>query len=197
MKDKRIRQRGQATTEMVFMLLGFVILLLGIIFTLSLEIFNTRVLLDSKYRTERSVHFDNASLNSGAGKEIKGWDYENGIPFTLNDRAAYGSAGEMTESEVRLGSDVDSRTQDYAYEWVRTGGFSKGGFKADFRGRDQSSVSAANLISRQGDAVGYSLAAKFPELHTALANLLGLKINYDKLRNNPSNRVYLPANGEL
>ena len=35
-------QKGQATTEMVFMLLGFAILLLGIIFTLSLEVFNTR-----------------------------------------------------------------------------------------------------------------------------------------------------------
>ena len=64
MKNKHL-QRGQATTEMVFMLLGFAILLLGIIFTLSLEIFNTRVLLDSKYQTERAVHLSNASLHGG------------------------------------------------------------------------------------------------------------------------------------
>lgn len=196
MKNKHL-QRGQATTEMVFMLLGFAILLLGIIFTLSLEIFNTRVLLDSKYQTERAVHFANASLHGGSGKNIRGWDYDRGIPFTLKDQAHYGSAGEMTEAEIRLGSDVDSQTDRYTYEWLALREFPKGEFKADFKGRDQSAVSAANLITRQGEHEGRNLTAKLPELYSAFANLLGLRVNYDRLRNNPSNRVYLPANGEL
>ena len=104
-------QKGQATTEMVFMLLGFAMLLLGIIFTLSLEVFNTRVLLDSKFQTERLANLANSSLHGGSGREIRGWEYDSGIPFTLNDRASYGSAGEITESDIKLGSDVDSNTQ--------------------------------------------------------------------------------------
>ena len=47
MKRRFVSQSGQATTEMVFMLLAFVMVLLGLIFTFSMEIFNTRVLLDS------------------------------------------------------------------------------------------------------------------------------------------------------
>ena len=67
------RQSGQATTEMAFMLLGFAILLLGLIFTMSLEIFNTHTLLESKFETERASNFENSSLHGGAGKEIEAW----------------------------------------------------------------------------------------------------------------------------
>jgi hypothetical protein len=190
-------QSGQATTEMVFMLLGFAVLLLGIIFTLSLEIFNTGVLIDSKYETERSVNFENASLHGGAGRELKGWDYDNGIPFTLKDQPLYHSGGEVTEAWEALSSDAASGAAGYTYEWRPLKEFTKGEFKADYKESTQSAISAANLITRQGEHEGRRLTAKLPELYSALANLLGVKINYDNLTNNPSNRVYLPANGEL
>ena len=77
---------------MVFMLLAFVMVLLGLIFTFSMEIFNTRVLLDSKYLTERASNSVSGSSQSG-GQDIKGWEYENGIPFTLKDEAVYRSSG--------------------------------------------------------------------------------------------------------
>lgn len=182
---------------MVFMLLGFAVLLLGIIFTLSLEIFNTGVLINSKYETERSVNFENASLHGGAGRELKGWDYDNGIPFTLKDQALYHSGGEVTEAWEALSSDAASGATGYTYEWRPLKEFTKGEFKADYKESTQSAISAANLITRQGEHEGRRLTAKLPELYSALANLLGVKINYDNLTNNPSNRVYLPANGEL
>ena len=190
-------QSGQATTEMIFMLLGFAVLLLGILFTLSLEIFNTRVLMDSKYQTERSVNFANASLHGGTGRELKGWDYDNGIPFTLKDQPVYHSGGEVTEGWFALGSRTASGAVNYEYDWRALRDFTRGEFKADYKESTQSAISAANLITRQGESEGRSLTAKLPELYSALANLLGVKINYDNLTNNPSNRVYLPANGEL
>ena len=190
-------QSGQATVEMAIMLLAFVVLMLGLIFTLSLEIFNTRTLLDSKYQTERSVNFSNAALHGGAGKEIRGWEYENGIPFTLKDQAVYHSGDEMIKSHTSLNSDADSGASGYTYEWIKLREFPGAKFTADYKDRESSSIAAANLITRQGDPDGRKLTAKLPEFTAALANLLGVKISYDNLRNNPSNRVYLPANGEL
>ena len=191
-------QSGQATTELAIMLLGFVVLLLGLIFTLSLEIFNTRVLMDSKYRTEKAAHFDNAGLHGGAGKGIKGWEYNDGIPFTLSDQPITGSGDELMESDLRLGSAADSREGgSYQYEWKNLRDFPKGAFAADYKGREQSAIAAANLVTQDGDAEGRILTAKLPELTESLAKVLGIKIDYDRVRNNPSNRVYMPANGEL
>ena len=191
-------QSGQATTELAIMRLGFVVLLLGLIFTLSLEIFNTRGLMDSKYRTEKAAHFDNAGLHGGAGKGIKGWEYNDGIPFTLSDQPITGSGDELMESDLRLGSAADSREGgSYQYEWKNLRDFPKGAFAADYKGREQSAIAAANLVTQDGDAEGRILTAKLPELTESLAKVLGIKIDYDRLRNNPSNRVYMPANGEL
>lgn len=190
-------QSGQATVEMAIMLLAFVVLMLGLIFTLSLEIYNTRTLLDSKYQTERSVNFANAALHGGAGKEIKGWEYENGIPFTLKDQAIYHSGDEMVMSHTALNANTDSGSNRYSYEWTKLQEFPGAKFTADYKDRENSSIAAANLITRQGEPEGRSLTAKLPEFTAALANLLGLRIDQSNLRNNPSNRVYLPANGEL
>lgn len=190
-------QSGQATTEMVFMLLGFAVLLLGLVFTLSLEIFNTRTLLDSKYETERAVNKIHSSTLIGTGQEIRGWEYANGIPFTLSDQAVYRSGGEVSQAYVNMDTPVDSNAQHYTYEWVKLGEFPNGKFTADYREREQNAMSAAHLITFKGDPQGRLLTAKFPELYTAFANLLGLKVDHDNLRNNPSNRVFLPANGEL
>ena len=190
-------QKGQATVEMAIMLLAFAVLMLGLIFTLSLEIFNTRTLLDSKYQTERSVNFANAALHGGAGKEIRGWEYENGIPFTLKDQAIYYSGDEVIKSHTALNTDADSNSSKYTYEWMKLKDFPSAKFTADYKDRESSAIAAANLITRQGDPEGRNLTAKLPEFTAALANLLGVKINYDNLRNHPSNRVYLPANGEL
>ena len=197
MKKGVSSQSGQATTEMIFMLLGFAILLLGLIFTMSLEIFNTRTLLDSKYETDRLASYSNSAFHGANSKEIKGWDYDNGIPFTLNDNPIYHSSGEMTKAHFDLGTNVDSNGKNYAYEWVRLKEFPNGKFNADYKGRDQNSIDAANLVTRKGDPEGRLLTARLPELVTAFARLVGVKIDYDNLRNNPSNRVFLPANGEL
>ena len=190
-------QSGQATTEMVFMLLGFAILLLGLIFTMSLEIFNTRTLLDSKYETERSVNLVSSTVHSGNGREIRGWDYDNGIPFTLQDQPLYHTGNEMAKAQTNLDTNVDSNGSNYAYEWVKLKEFPNGKFTADYKERDQNAMTAANLITRRGDPEGRMLTARLPELFTSLAKLMGVKIDYDNLRNNPSNRVFMPANGEL
>ena len=196
MKRRFASQSGQATTEMVFMLLAFVMVLLGLIFTFSMEIFNTRVLLDSKYLTERASNAVSGSSQSG-GQDIRGWEYENGIPFTLKDEAVYRSSGEMTHSNFNLGVPSDSDGKNYAYEWVKLKEFPHAGFTADYRERDNSARAAADLLTRKGDPEGRQLTARLPELYTAFGKLLGLRVSYDNLRNNPSNRVYLPANGDL
>ena len=193
------RQSGQATTEMAFMLLGFAILLLGLIFTMSLEIFNTRTLLESKFETEQASTFANSSLHGGTGKEIGAWKYNDGIPFTLKDEPLYHTGNQMLWAHTFLGSttDFNEGNRNYAYEWVKLQEFPNANFTADYKDRDQSTIAAANLITRKGDPKGRMLTAKLPELFHGLARLVGVRINYDNLRNNPSNRVFLPANGEL
>lgn len=193
-------QSGQATTEMAFMLLGFAVLLLGLICTMSLEIFNTRVLLDAKYRTEQSVNAPNAAQYGGAGKELRGWDYEQDIPFTLKDTPLLGLSTAMSEAGSHLGDRSRSNAPKYLYDYLPLRDFPAGSFKADFKDRHSTALAAANLITREGEPdvqKSLTFTALLPEFYTFISNFLGVKVDYQKLQNNPSNRVFLPANGEL
>ena len=197
MRNVDVTQSGQATTEMVFMLLGFVILLLGLLFTMSLEIYNTRVLLASKYETERLADSVNPDQRSSSNRELRGWEYRNGIPFTMSDTPVYSAAGEVNEAWEALSMASDSNADNYVYDWVTLRDFTNGKFTADYKERDPNAIAAANLVTKRGEPSGRILTARLPELHKALGKVLKLRINYDNLENNPSNRVYLPANGEL
>ena len=59
-------------------------------------------------------------------------------------------------------------------------------------------VAAAGLIVAEGEGEsGMPLVSRLPELYTAAGRLLKVKISEESLLKNNSNRVYMPANGEL
>lgn len=198
MKNLRTsRESGQATTEMAVMLLGFAFLMVGLILSMSMGIFNTRVLLEARHRADVAA---GQTVDGGAGREISRWEYKNGIPFSLADDPVYTLGTEVVEAHGQLGVDRYSHSGgSYTYEWVKIGEFPGRKLTHDFRDRELTAVAAANLIVKEG--YGNSkmplIGNKLPELYEAAAKLLKVKISKDSLLNNPSNRVYMPANGEL
>ena len=192
----RNRESGQATTEMAIMLLGFACLMVGLIFTFSMGVFNTKVLLEARYKAETAA---SRTSQGGAGREIARWEYQNGIPFSLADQPVYTMGTEVAEAHEQLAANRYSNGGNYSYEWLKLHDFPKQKLIHDFRDRDQSAVEAANLIVQSGDGTQKMplIGNKLPELYSAAAKLLRVKISKDSLLNNPSNRVYMPANGEL
>lgn len=189
-------ESGQATTEMAIMLLGFAMLLVVLIISMSMEIFNIRVLLDARYRAD---HASVIATAGGAGREIFRWDYKNGIPFALSDEPIHSRASEMPDYTVQLDSNAYSNGGNYAYEWVKLNDFQGKKLQNDFYGKYDFAIDAANLIVKEG----YShdkmplVGNRLPELFSAAAKLMKLRISRDRLQNNPSNRVYMPVNGVL
>ena len=198
---KKMRQRrcsGQATTEMAIMLLGFAVLMIGLIFTFSMGIFNTRVLLNAKYNADCAANGAGAADAAGAGREIGRWQYQNDIPFTLKDEAVTRAGDEMETAHTLMDSAEHSDAQDYSYEWMKPSGFPQGNFTHDFKERHNSAIAAARLIVARGEEESsLPLVARLPELFQAAAKLLHVRFSKDTLLNNESNRVYMPANGGL
>lgn len=189
---------GQATTEMTIMLLGFVMLMLGLIFVFSLGIFNTKVLMNAKYRADTIANGDNAANAAGAGRELRGWEYKNGIPFTLKDEPVYFSGTEMEDAYTLMDVPHHSEAKNYTYEWMKLSGFPQGKLTHDYKDLHPSTISAAGLIAAEGtDESALPLVNRLPELFSAAGKVLRVKISKDALIENNSNRVYMPANGEL
>ena len=189
---------GQATTEMAVMLLGFAMLMLGLIFVFSLGIFNTKVLMNAKYNADVAVNGKNAASAVGAGRELRGWEYQNGIPFTLKDEPIYASGTEMEDAYTLMDVPHHSEAKNYTYEWTKLSGFPQGKLTHDYKDLHPSTISAAGLISREGtDESSLPLVNRLPELFGAARKVLRVKISKDALIENNSNRVYMPANGEL
>lgn len=189
---------GQATTEMAVMLLAFVILMLGLIFVFSLGIFNTKVLMNAKYNADIAANGDNAVNAAGAGRELRGWEYQNGIPFTLKDEPVYFSGTEMEDAYSLMDVPHHSEAKNYTYEWTKLSGFPQGKLTHDYKDLHPSTISAAGLVAAEGvDENAMPLVSRLPELFATARKLLRVKISKDALVENNSNRVYMPANGEL
>ena len=189
---------GQATTEMAVMLLAFVILMLGLIFVFSLGIFNTKVLMNAKYNADVAANGDSAVNAAGAGRELRGWEYQNGIPFTLKDEPVYASGTEMEDAYTLMDAPHHSAAEKYTYEWTKLSDFPQGKLTHDYKDLHPSTISAAGLIAAEGiNENAMPLVSRLPELFTTARKLLRVNISKDALIENNSNRVYMPANGEL
>ena len=189
---------GQATTEMAVMLLAFVILMLGLIFVFSLGIFNTKVLMNAKYNADVAANGDGSVAAAGAGRELRGWEYQNGIPFTLKDEPVYASGTEMEDACTLMDVPTHSEAKNYTYEWTKLSDFPQGKLTHDYKDLHPSTISAAGLVSAEGTSgSSLSLVSKLPELLVTARRLLRVNISKDALIENNSNRVYMPANGEL
>ena len=207
---------GQATTELAVMLLGFAMLMLGLIFVFSMGIFNTRVLMNAKYSADLAA---NSAVDGEAGREIRNWEYmkfppggrDSGvIPFTLKDKSTDFSGSEMENAYASMASPADSdfgrKPGEPNYSWRELSGFTQGKFEHDFKGVHKSSIAAARLIVKDGKegSLGRDLLTSITSakeqsplwgLSKAAAKVLNVRISTENLLENQSNLVYLPANG--
>ena len=105
---------------------------------------------------------------------------------------------EMEDAYTLMDVPHHSEAENYAYEWTKLSGFPQGKLTHDYKDVHSSTIAAAGLISAEGiNENSLPLVSRLPELFATARKLLRVKISKDALIENNSNRVYMPANGEL
>ena len=144
--------------ELLAMLLGLAVLIVGIVVFSAFQSAENTVLLRSKYRTENAVRF--RGLASAASRDISGWQRRNAtlyragssasIPFTSGDRAVYAQESAIESVNGELASASRSEAEDYRYEALYPSRFGLGRYD-DIEGTSGfSAFDAARMISRSG-----------------------------------------------
>ncbi len=170
-------ERGQASLEFAVMLIGFGMILLGMIFLCAVSYDDNGILLDAKYRAESAANTASSGASFASGSEIRDWTYtkldlfSNGstivIPFTPADRTT--SSGDNSIAGAGNAFDDDSvsaptprkamvngreREFTYDYKWLSPKGFSSdlAGDYNDELNSGENAMDAAQLV--RGESIG-------------------------------------------
>jgi len=220
----RVRESGQASLEFAVMLIGFGVVLLGMIFLCAVSYDDNGILLDAKYRAESAASNASASSDFASGREITTWDYTKidlfstgstiVIPFTTTDRSrgtsdnSIGGAGNalsddsVSEPTPRIGGD---RTFTYDYKWLSPKDFASD-LDLDFYDEldsGKNAMDAAQLVKGVSSGNTYGTMEDFfrnsPRNGTVYSygrtyDWFGLKVRESDLSRSPTNQVYMPRN---
>lgn len=195
--------------ELLAMLLGLAVLIVGIVVFSAYQSAENSILLRSKYRTETASRF--SGLPSVAGREIAGWQrrhvslYRPGsevtVPFTSGDRAVYTQENAIEGVNGELTSSARSAAEEYRYEALYPSRFNLREY--GFEGLSiLSTFDAARMISRSGS--GHSDDAEDDAVYGDRLYNSGLLLDvFQKLigrlpnpHDNASSEVYLPLRDE-
>jgi hypothetical protein len=196
-------ESGQATMELVFILLAMAALAIAMIALFSVESADNTLLLRAKYDAEYAVAYDDSEVYV-QGSEIRTWqrasvDYDRrgdsvSIPFTASDVRIASKDNSIAETANELSLSRRSASEDYDYYSIypSDAGFSCGRIDEIAL---QNSFSAAYLVRRRGDD-GSASGASSDKLysrgtfHREFGNLIG---KMPDPHENQTNYVYMPA----
>jgi len=194
-------ESGQAMLELLAMLLGLAVLIVGIVVFSAFQAEENTVLLRSKYRTETASRDGGADYS--ANREIAGWRrrraslYHAGssatIPFTSGDEAVYARENSLEGAAGELAAASRSAAETYLYEALYPSRFDlRSSHIEELSGIN--AVEAARLVSRNGerDAAGGVSSDRMYDsglLVDVFRRLIGRLPSPD---DNASSRVYMP-----
>ena len=206
-------QSGQATLELLVLLIGFVSLFLGLIFVCGLADGDIGILLSARNNAELSAAVRNAYTASGAefGSVFNGthdiYNKDEKLVFSPTDYtgrspentiAEFPSHFYKPEDSVLRDSDNDYKLQAEMKEWKNIRNAGNGFFKADFASDlvNDNALSAARLVSAtSGDLSSVTTVSVFysHDFFSGFARWFGINISSDTLKRASGNRVYMPV----
>ena len=218
MKTKRNFQSGQAITELVVLLIGFVAVFLGLVFVCGLSDGDINIFLLARNRAELAAAGDSSAAVSGAefgSPENYGhtvYSVSEPLVFSPRDTAARrasnsldGFPGAFSSGDVSEPADTDSDYQLQAKmnSWKKLSDAGNGALSSDFV-TDltlMNALDAACLVSGRASSVGENTlvnsSAQKPEtadaLRRAFFSWFGVRFSGRTLVEAPGNRVYMPV----
>lgn len=115
---KNNRQSGQATMELLVLLIPFLACFLGLLLVMSLSLTNVEAFIDAKFKAESSANYaDDGS--DGIGRDIKDWKYTDykhehkddeidmKIPFLPKDEPVFADQG-LSNFEKEFSDETDN-----------------------------------------------------------------------------------------
>ena len=209
---KNSSQSGQAMLELLFLLIGFVSLFLGLVFVCGLSDGDIGIFLKARNNAELLASDSNSSgldgLEFGAVKHgsynVYGKNEELVFsPLDYTGRSAnntinlFPSSFYSAKDSVLSNDNKDYTLQAEMKEWKDFRPSGNGLFKADFVTdlTDKNALDAASLVSAV--STSQSSVTTIPgeysrDFYSGLATWLGLRISGSTLRNASGNRVYMP-----
>lgn len=206
-------QSGQATLELLVLLIGFVSLFLGLIFVCGLADGDIGILLSARNNAELSAAVRNANTASGPefGNVFNGthdiYNKDERLVFSPTDYtgrspentiAEFPSHFYKPEDSVLRDTHNDYKLQAEMKEWKNIRNAGNGFFKADFVSDlvNDNALSAARLVSATSGnlpSVTTVSGCKSCDFFSGFAQWFGINISDDTLKRASGNRVYMPV----
>lgn len=218
MKNKRNFQSGQAITELVVLLIGFVAVFLGLLFVCGLADGDINIFLTARNQAELAAAGSPPAAVSGAefgspvNDPVKIYSVGEPLVFSPRDipsrRASNsldGFPGAFTDESVSApgGTDNDYLLQAKMKRWKSLKNAESGAFSSDYV-TDltlMNSLDAADLVSGRASGVAENTllsnsaqkAGTADALHRTFLSWFGVRFSGSALVNAPGNRVYMPV----
>ena len=204
---------GQATLELLVLLIGFVSLFLGLIFVCGLADGDIGILLSARNNAELSAAVRNANTAAGPefGNVFSGthdiYGKDERLVFSPKDYTGRSPANTLAEfpasfykpeDSVLKDTHTDYKLQAEMKEWKNIRNAGNGSFKADFVSGlvNDNALSAARLVSATSgnlSSVTTVSGSNSSEFFSGFARWFGINISRDTLKRASGNRVYMPV----
>ncbi len=201
---------GQATMELILLMLAFLICFLGLVVVMGLSIANIEIFGEAKFNSEQNAQYADYGDGGVRNNDILKWKYtiheltSDEIPFLPKDMpsadiSANGSVMQAIENNLNdktYSSDVDKAPQEYT--------FNK--FDLNVTGSPVLDISSFNAVYRSanllegktdyGENIATISVTERSKMYKAIEKILCLKsdtLKKIKLEDNVTNRVFFPA----
>ena len=210
-------QSGQATLELLVLLIGFVSLFLGLVFVCGLADGDIGILLKARNHAELAAAGSNPMTVGGAefGNVNSGthdiYEKDERLIFSPKDYTGRSPNNTLKEFPAAFSSQQDSvlsdthtdyKLQAEMKEWKNFRDAGNGFFRSDFVNSIDTGngLSAARLVSAESS--GASCVTTVPccgtnDFFSGLAKWFGISISCDSLQRASGNRVYMPVFSKL
>ena len=206
---KRRNEKGQATIELILILLPISACILGILFIGGITVSNNERFLASKFEAEKKAQKgDTADIEykpmeffhwSGDGslhsylKKTFGIQGKLNLPFGLDYSSNASTLNTLQDVEYRLKNSADSK-KSHLYYWEETGDYDIK-YSSSTQAAWNNAFNAAQLVSgHRSQSYNDKDLNDFTDKATrkAAQSWLGITVSNSDIRQNRSNHVYMP-----
>ena len=204
---KKNKENGQATFELILMLLAITSCVLGVLFVGAITVSNNDRLLESKFEAEKKSKQNNP-FDIITGLEYSHWSGSAylwnflrrtfgasnlNLPFGLDYSYQKTSVNTLESLNYRLNNPGDSRIQNQ-YHWEETNLYNTR-FSSSLTTSTGNAFNAAQLVGSHSFSTQNDKDLNdFTDAKTrkTAKSWLGITVNNSDIRHNPSNHVYMP-----
>ena len=201
-------EKGQATLELMLMMMALATCMLGVLFIGAITISNNERLMESKFEAEKNSrninhsdvendlefsHWQGSAHVQSYLKKLFGIRSNLDLPFGLDYTANRTSANTLEKLTFSVNNPGDSRTQSH-YFWEESNQYNNR-FTSSMLTVTDNAFNAAQLVSSHSQHAYTDIdITDFTDNQTrkAAKSWLGITVNDDDIRRNPSNKVFMP-----